>query len=360
MFKSKTLFIVGAGASEEATLPIGTKLAEEIAGQLNFRIRGGQLIGGNAEILAAAAKALHCVGDDTLAISAGRAVSNGMTLAPSIDTFLQTHRDKPDYILLGKLGIAEAILRAERNSLMGEKITRSGLFDLNRLKNTWYHSLAQQLFSGINANDYHTAFENVRFIVFNYDRCLEHFLMNAMSAFFQISPSLSKEIVESLDIIHPYGYLGSLYSSDEAIGFGADHCDLIQVASGLFTFSESLGDNDKSTKIQQLVRDAETIVFLGFGFLDQNMILLDDDSPKAEKNSSAKRVFATAHGLSDSDSAVVATQIGYLLRGRPKKERDDYSIDMFNGTCHELFREYWRSLTAAVDMRPSSTMMIVG
>ncbi len=36
MFRSKTLFVVGAGASKEVNIPIGTELAEEIANLLYF------------------------------------------------------------------------------------------------------------------------------------------------------------------------------------------------------------------------------------------------------------------------------------------------------------------------------------
>lgn len=94
------------------------------------------------------------------------------------------------------------------------------------------------------------------------------------------------------------------------------------------------------------MQQAETLVFLGFGFHDQNMLVLSEDAPKEEKRSSIKRVLATVCGLSASDTKVVTQQIARTLKGRPLRERDNYTVDTFNGTCSEFFEEYWRSLTA--------------
>jgi hypothetical protein len=36
LFRDKTVFVIGAGASAEADFPIGIKLAAQLAGQLRF------------------------------------------------------------------------------------------------------------------------------------------------------------------------------------------------------------------------------------------------------------------------------------------------------------------------------------
>ena len=43
MFRSKTLFVVGAGASKEVNFPIGTELTEEIAQLWDFEFDLNQL-----------------------------------------------------------------------------------------------------------------------------------------------------------------------------------------------------------------------------------------------------------------------------------------------------------------------------
>jgi hypothetical protein len=85
------------------------------------------------------------------------------------------------------------------------------------------------------------------------------------------------------------------------------------------------------------VRKAEVIVFLGFGFHQQNLELVRPEDP-----SDAKRVFATALGISKSDCEVVKIQIQRLLGQGPER----FGIDLRNDlTCPGLFNEFWRSLS---------------
>jgi len=47
MFKRRTLFIIGAGASCEADMPLGKKLADDIAKSMDIRFEfGTKAIGG--------------------------------------------------------------------------------------------------------------------------------------------------------------------------------------------------------------------------------------------------------------------------------------------------------------------------
>jgi hypothetical protein len=53
-------------------------------------------------------------------------------------------------------------------------------------------------------------FENASFIIFNYDRCLEQFLVNALPRLYAISETEADSIVHNINIIHPYGSVGEL------------------------------------------------------------------------------------------------------------------------------------------------------
>jgi hypothetical protein len=88
----------------------------------------------------------------------------------------------------------------------------------------------------------------------------------------------------------------------------------------------------------------ETLVFLGFGFHEQNMRLLDPEHVWMEEEVMRHRAFATACGLSESDTKVIRDQISYLRTGGPEGPHGHW-ISTVNGTCAELFRSYWRSLT---------------
>ncbi len=353
MFESKTVFVIGAGASKEANLPIGDELTTEVASLLNFHVEyDGRVTSGDHQIYDRVRSLVQTNPGEWLGnrlILSGREVAAAMTLAPSIDTFLQTHRNNAEYVLLGKLGIAKAIIRAEQRSKLARSQDRSKPFKMSSVAGTWYISLAQRLFSGVPAEQPERAFENVSFIVFNYDRCLETFLAQAIEIFFVVSPQRAREIVASIDIVHPYGDLGDMNDAVHNMPmFGDDQCDLYLVSQRLQTFSESLRDPEKSAAIKALIRQAETLIFLGFAFYDQNMELLGDNVEKLKKNSDIRRVYATTFGMSESDVQVARSQIGHLLKGRPPKVRDDYSIQTFSGKCHSIFTEYWKSLTAPV------------
>jgi hypothetical protein len=51
MFKSRTLFVIGAGASKEVSLPIGAELADIIGRRLNYRFQNNEPVDGDREIL---------------------------------------------------------------------------------------------------------------------------------------------------------------------------------------------------------------------------------------------------------------------------------------------------------------------
>jgi hypothetical protein len=361
MFKSKTVFVVGAGASEEAGLPIGKELTGEISSLLHISSRpDGSLERGDQDIR----EAIRRLGaqqsdkwDTNKLIRSGRQVSAAMGLAPSIDTFLQSHCGNDEYVLLGKMGIAKAIILAELRSKLARNQGRSQPFEMATVHGTWFVSLAQQLFSEVPAAQPELAFKNVSFIIFNYDRCLQVFLTRALELYFQIDHQRARAIVAKVDIVHPYGNLGDMNESDHTLPmFGDTQCDLYAVSQRLKTFSESEIDVDKSTKIEDSMRKAETLIFLGFAFYDQNMELLGEDVTKGDAKARYKninRVYATTLGMSNPDVAVAKAQIGLLVRGRPPKEKDDFSIETFSGKCHELFAEYWKSLTASSPVRES-------
>jgi len=121
---TKTVFVVGAGASQEAGLPIGSELKMSIATALDIRVkRGGyQLISGHDLILEAlrleAAK--NPTHTDLLASlqNAAWRIRDAMPQASSIDTFIDNHSEDKQIELCGKLAIVRTILEAEAKSAL--------------------------------------------------------------------------------------------------------------------------------------------------------------------------------------------------------------------------------------------------
>ena len=90
--------------------------------------------------------------------------------------------------------------------------------------------------------------------------------------------------------------------------------------------------------------NAETIVFLGFGFHHQNMDIL-----APPRNTTSKRIYATAKGFSNSDKSVIEDQICSALK---IEQEPEYKIRLLDShvrndlSCAELFSEYQRTLAA--------------
>lgn len=348
MFNSKTVFIIGAGASKEAKLPIGEELTERIADLLKLHVEFNNLKRGDAQIFQSVLRLVHSgpPWNENQFIQSGHAVAEAMELALSIDTFLETHSANHEFVMLGKLGIARAIATEERKSHLAPSADQSKPFNMRNIGATWYVSLARQLFTGISAQNPEQAFEDVSFIIFNYDRCLQIFLVRALQVYFRIDAQQAQEIVQRVRIIHPYGSLGSIFpNTAEHVPFGPERFDLLAAAERIQTFSES-ADSKRSVQIKYMVEQAETLVFLGFGFHEQNMKLLDCGHGVYYERGFARRAFATTYGLSESDTKFVRNQISHLVTDAPEDRQFGQWIFTLNGTCADLFRGYWRSLTA--------------
>lgn len=352
MFKSKTLFILGAGASAEVNLPIGRKLTELISQKLNIHVDLGSTVqSGDYQIYNTIRRAVNeepekWQGNQFLA--SARHISEAMNMALSIDTFIDSFAADPERVLLSKLGIAKSIYDEERDSkLATEKTHYSPTFNIRDICDTWFVSLAQLLFSGVPIQHIDDIFNDVAFVVFNYDRCLQVFLVKALETYFAVPSARATAIVRGATILHPYGSLGSVFDgTPDYLPFGGESCPLREVAERINTFTESIQDGETLARVRREVQIAETIVFLGFGFHQQNMDVLSEPAPKDAKISQAKKVLATVCGLSKSDTEVVRDLIARTLIGRPLPTRGKFTLDTFNGRCSEFFGEYWRTLTS--------------
>jgi hypothetical protein len=347
MFESNTVFVIGAGASAEAGLPIGASLTKKIAELVKLSANFGTVQSGDHEIYQALTTLTQKEPNfrQNKFLNSGRAVAEAMDLALSIDTFLQTHASNDEFVKLGKLGIVRAIAIEEGKSLLAPSQDRMKPFKLVKLSDTWYYSLARQLFNGVPAENPELAFANVSFIVFNYDRCLQTFLVRALQVYFRISADKAGSIVQNIQIVHPYGSLGSIFSGDDHVPFAPERLDLLRAAERIKTFSES-AESIVIQRARDWVERAKTLVFLGFGFHEQNMDFLH---PNQLLNIDfgepfEYRAFATTYGLSDSDADVVADLISYLRTGGTDSPLNPW-IHTHNGSCADLFRSYWRSLT---------------
>lgn len=352
MFNSKTLLIVGAGASNEVGLPVGSELAKLISQQLYFEFEHNRLLKGDGDFLNYLGKLFEDVDVRNEHLRAARQISDGITLANSIDRYIDIHHGDDKIQLCGKMAIVRSILHSEGNSkLFIDNDKRGDNWPFPQLDDTWFVKFFDILSEGIRLQDVENIFENVSIISFNYDRCIQHFLKFAISSLYSITQNEAEKIVETLRIYFPYGSVGKLVSDKNpgGITFGVDpnRLDIAQLSSEIKTFSEQIEDRSLTEALRREVLEAETIIFLGFAFHPQNMDLL---IPEAGKRN-CKRAIATAIGTSDEDCDVVINQIKPLIGKLTdvSRMRDAGSIRVRNDRkCHALFDEYRKHLSIPI------------
>ena len=138
----KTVYIIGAGASNELELPTGEQLKSNISSLLKFSFNGSKLLSGDHLI----EKALTFISNKNniefnSLQSASNLISRALPQAISIDNFIDTHKDKKEVEICGKLAIVRSILQAEQNSKLYN--IKNNSFDL--IKTTWHNSFFKQI-----------------------------------------------------------------------------------------------------------------------------------------------------------------------------------------------------------------------
>lgn len=348
MIRSRTLFVVGAGASAEANIPAGDGLKVDIArrSQLYFE-DGYKQTRGDRQITDALRahvnlNAGQSRGDINPYLHAAWHIARAMPLAPSIDHFINSHQGNERIELCGKLAIVSSILEAEKGShLYFDPAPPDANINFENIPENWYSGLMQMLVNGRHVSKIEDFFENTSFIVFNYDRCIEHFFYNALQNYYGIDPDTAAQLVNDLTIIHPYGVVGKLQWQDgedrASYGGRINAQTLLNISQNIRTFTEQFHDKTEMATIKNLVDSSEVIVFLGFAFHEQNMKLI-----WPSKNNAIEKVFATTFGISSSDCKVVKEQINSFAFSNVKKEKN---IEFADIKCNPLLQEYWRSLS---------------
>ncbi len=343
-----TVFVIGAGASKEVNLHTGLEFKKKIAQLLDIRYGHFGDKQEHGDYLIASALFEHVRqpdgrrGDINPYLHGAWQIRDALPLAISIDHVINAHRDNDKIALCGKLAIVRSILGDEKNSLLYfEPLARSKM-QSSRLEKTWYTPFFQLLTENCGPGNIKKRFESITLIIFNYDRCVEHFIYNALQNYYGLSGPEAGELLKDINIFHPYGVVGTLpwMSQDDAIEFGAElhPKQLLELSHKIKTFSE--GTDPKSSEILQIRQHmsvADKVVFLGFAFHELNMPLITPERVDGSGKSQIK-CFATTYGISSSDEEVVEKQITDLYHRAIR-------VQMANLTCADFFVEYWRSLT---------------
>ena len=343
----KTVFIVGAGASKEAQLPTGNELKGSISSLLDIRFDFGSKQKSGDYLITQALRTLVKLpdgrnGDINPYLHEAWHIRDALPQAISIDNFIDCQRDNKMIAICGKLAIVRSILEAEKNSILFyDKFDRNPGIQYSSLEKTWYLPFFQLLTENCEQNDLEERFNSIAFIVFNYDRCLEHFLYHALQNYYRVSENEAAGLVKSMCIYHPYGSVGPLAWSGvgNSMDFGAEpHASqLLELTSKIKTFTEGTDPNSSDiSSIKEHVCQANKLVFLGFAFHKLNMKLIATENCDRTSSKPVK-CFASTLGISKSDEEVITEQIYELYNS-------EINVNMANLACSAFFSEFWRSL----------------
>lgn len=265
----KTVFLLGAGASVHLGYPLGFDLLKEMVTELHRHLERANTPGDN--------------GTDLLPLDSlcetPRQLYNRLSWGgwSSPDEFLEQN---PEFVAAGKFLIAHCLLKYESEIRLA---TNGG----------WYETLRRQ----VGASDVESFCQNsVAIVTFNYDISIDTMLHRYVQHRYHLDSVAAWDLLQDvIPIVHVHGSLGSC--SESQYGDGRSPFDASQ---SIQIVSQAEAGSLEFRNASKLLRDAERIVTIGFGFGDLNVERLNFFS---ETNLAGKDVYvAMGPRVSDSHS----------------------------------------------------------
>lgn len=234
MINQRTVLILGAGASSDYGFPLGRGLRNLICG-----------IKEHAKSLIADAGFTEANIDEFV---------NDLRHSgyQSVDSYLEGN---PEFKSVGKAAIAACLIPYE---------IPTSLFPPGAPNLHWYELLLNMMDNPIGE------FVNnpLSVVTFNYDRSLEFYLFRALATRYR-SEARAADAMAQFQLIHLHGSLGTLRQLDSN---GREYDDKLSpsaisnASEKIIIVSEASGETVEFGQAQQLLRKAQRIVFLGFGY----------------------------------------------------------------------------------------------
>ncbi|MFB9138004.1 hypothetical protein [Maritalea porphyrae] len=325
MTEERMCFVIGAGASKSAGFPLGPDLAGLIQ-SLFLTHRDFNLTKQYSLVDQDFSHALNPLRGDFSGSELENAsieLAHSLDQGESIDRILHVNSNNRAMVKLGKVAITYCILRAENKSTL--RIPPGNIYnrlDFNAAGNNWYRKLWQLVFYKYSVDELLERAKQIKFIVFNYDRCIEHYLFESFKNCYPANREFAHQFISNIEFIHPYGQVGILPynsaikdSANQVVGFGekVHSSRYAELSTGIRVFTEGVDPNGGTFEsIQQTIQSTDRLIFVGFGFMDLNLKIL---GPSARSNHKGpRRILATALGESDSNCDWVKQQLSLISR----------------------------------------------
>ncbi len=242
MITKQTVLILGAGASCPYNFPLGRKLLDMVVNDNTTALpRAMSEIGFKQEELDKFKSELR------------------KSLLPSVDAFLESRNG---FMGIGKAVMAYFLIRCE---------SEAALYNPDNNED-WYKYLYGMMHS---FNLDKIANNKISFITYNYDRSLEHCLLNALTCGFpDESNKKATSILNKIPIIHVHGELGKLKELDS---HGRKYHSVVSgeeleiAKNGIGVVHEDKDNNSAFLRAHEVLQSAENVIFLGFGYHPKNV-----------------------------------------------------------------------------------------
>ena len=276
MIETKTLLIVGAGASVPYGYPTGPQLREELCdpSKLDDLENHYKVHERGINLFCQHFKASQSVSIDAFLAKRGDDVIGKQTSG--------THQTFGTYGECGKLAIACRLIERE---ILAKNLPEPK-------EDHWL----QYLWNRINDVPKLEFINNqLKIISFNYDRVIEQYFQTAIEYDYGVSPDEANELRESIGIIHVYGNLQELNER----AYGVKPNDLSLVADCIKVIPEARKENDKQfEKAKEMIDWADKICFIGFGFDSTNVRRLGFPN----HNLLGKTIYFTQFGMTANEA----------------------------------------------------------
>lgn len=255
----------------------------------------------------------------------------------SIDLFLSKF---PDFEIEGKIGIIYNILQSETSSKFLEELSEHKK-SRKEENDDWMWHLYIKMINGLNVVQSFDVinFDHISFISFNYDRSLEYYLYISINNGFNFKSigGNAKALMNRIRIEHVYGKVVDLPWEDnganqslEYKGFNVDNHKLIEWVDNIRVVY-----NRKAASMQNIhsiIREADNIFFLGFGYDQTNLNLIGIP----EILNPDQKIYGTAIDNNEEEIAIIKNSL--------KQKNYKYEPEIVKSNCTELLRRFYHPI----------------
>jgi len=273
LIEKQTIFILGAGASVPYGYPTGLQLRKQIIENLDVNKRTTNIENPNLLLRKMLLQEKY---DESTEFKTNLLESR----RSSVDAFLENRRN---FCAIGKLAITCGIIESENSE--------KGPWD-------WFEYLHDAELAHCHSAEEYCQNNNVDFITFNYDRHLEHSLMNSLKSTYGNEKEECAELIrENIEIVHVHGKLDDLpWENDNGREYGdmpSSLTELERSSKGIKIIHEKI-EKKCFGNARKLIKSSDLIVFLGLNLHNQ----INLDRLNIKDNLEEKTIYGTIKGLS--------------------------------------------------------------